>query len=243
MANAYRFIGKATPRRDGTEIVTGRSQFLNDIKLPNMLCGKVLRSPHPHALIKKIDKSGAERLRGVEAVLTWEDVPDWRGGTPRYTRILDRKVRYVGDAVALVAAASEDIALEALGLIQVEYEVLPAVFDMEEALKPDAPQLYEEFPGNIVNPSVPFFGPHSLKELVMGDVEQGFEEADVIPEGTFSYENIPNPLPAEPPRAIALWEEPNKATLWVSNQASYMDKITLFHVLGRKVEVRSIGGP
>ena len=77
----------------------------------------------------------------------------------------------------------------------------------------------------------------------MGEVKKGFEEADVITEGTFSYENIPNPLPAEPPRAIALWEEPNKVTLWVSNQASYMDKITLFHVFGRKVEVRSIGGP
>jgi CO/xanthine dehydrogenase Mo-binding subunit len=243
VANAYRFIGKATPRKDGTEIVTGRSQFLNDIKLPNMLYGKVLRSPHPHALIKKIDKSGAERLRGVEAVLAWEDVPDWKGGAPRYTRILDRKVRYVGDAVALVAATSEDIALEALGLIQVEYEVLPAVFDMEKALKPDAPQLYEEFPGNIVTPGVPFFGPHSLKEVVMGDVEQGFKEADVITEGTFRYENIPNPLPPESPRAIALWEEPNSLTLWVSNQFSYMDTKILFHVLGRKVEVRSIGGP
>ena len=169
MANTYRFIGKATPRMDGTEIVTGRSQFLNDIKLPNMLYGKVLRSPYPHAVIKTVDKSMAEKLRGVEAVLTWEDAPDWRGGTPRYTRILDRKVRYVGDAVALVAATSEDIALEALGLIQVEYEVLPAVFDMEEALKPDAPQLYEEFPGNVVTPGTPFFGPQSLKEVVMGD--------------------------------------------------------------------------
>ena len=243
MAKTYRFIGKATPRKDGTEIVTGRSQFLDDIKLPNMLYGKVLRSPHPHALIKKVDKSKAENVRGVEAVLAWDDTPDWKGGTPRYTRILDRKVRYVGDAVALVAATREDIALEALGLIQVEYEVLPAVFDMEEALKPSAPQLYEEFPGNVVTPGSPFFGPKSLKEVVMGDVEKGFEEADVITEGTFSYENIPNPLPAEPPRAIALWEEPNKVTLWVSNQASYMDKITLFHVFGRKVEVRSIGGP
>jgi CO/xanthine dehydrogenase Mo-binding subunit len=243
MPNTYRFIGKATPRKDGTEIVTGRSQFLNDIKLPNMLYGKVLRSPHPHALIKKVDKSRAENLRGVEAVLAWEDAPDWKGGTPRYTRILDRKVRYVGDAVALVAATSKDIALEALGLIQVEYEVLPAVFDMEEALKPGAPQLYEEFPGNVVTPGSPFFGPQSLKEVVMGDVEQGFEEADIITEGTFGYENIPNPLPPESPRTIALWEEPNKVTLWVSNQASYMDKITLFHVFGRKVEVRTIGGP
>ena len=243
MANKYRFIGKATPRIDASEIVTGKARFLNDIKQADMLYGKVLRSPHPHALITKIDKSKAEALPGVKAVLTWEDVPDWKGGTPRYTRILDRKVRYVGDAVALVAATTEEIAKEALRLIDVEYEILPPVFDVEEALKPDAPQLYDEFPGNVVTPGVPFFGPKNLKEVVMGDMEKGFEEADVITEGTFGYENIPNPLPPEPPGAIALWEEPNKLTLWVSNQASYMDKITLFHVMGRKVEVRSIGGP
>lgn len=243
MGGKYRFIGKVTPRKDAAEIVTGKARFLNDIKLPDMLYGKVLRSPHAHALIKKVDKSRAEKLRGVKAVLTWEDVPDWKGGTPRYTRVLGRKVRFVGDAVALVAATSEEIAKEALRLIDVEYEVLPAVLDMEEALKPGAPQLYEEFPGNVVTPGVPFFGPKNLKEVVMGDVEKGFLEADAITEGTFAYENIPNPLPPEAPGAIALWEEPNKATLWVSNQASYMDKVTLFHVFGREVEVRSIGGP
>ncbi|HMK76503.1 MAG TPA: xanthine dehydrogenase family protein molybdopterin-binding subunit [Thermodesulfobacteriota bacterium] len=243
MANTYRYIGKATPRKDATEIVTGGTEYLNDIKFPDLLYGKVLRSPHPHALIKKVDKSKALRLDGVKAVLTWEDVPDWKGGTPRYTRILDRKVRYVGDAVALVAAITEEIAKEALRLINVEYELLPAVFDMEKALKPNAPQLYDEFPGNVVTPGAPFFGPKSLKEVATGDVEKGFQEADVMAEGTFGYENIPNPLPPEPPGAIALWEEPNKLTLRVSNQASYMDKITLFHVMGRKVEVRTIGGP
>jgi len=243
VAGKYRFIGKVTPRMDAAEIVTGRARFLNDIKLPDMLYGKVLRSPHAHALIKKVDKSKAEKLRGVRAILTWEDVPDWKGGTPRTKRVLDRKVRFVGDAVALVAATSEEIAKEALRLIDVEYEVLPAVFDMEEALKPGAPQLYKEFPGNVVTPGVPFFGPKSLKEVVMGDVEKGFQEADVITEGTFAYENIPNPLPPEAPGAIALWEEPNKVTLWVSNLASYIDKVTLFHVFNREVEVRIIGGP
>lgn len=243
MAGKYRFIGKVTPRKDAVEILTGRAKFLNDIKLPDMLYGKVLRSPHPHALIKKINKAKAEKLGGVRAVLTWEDVPDWKGGTPRCKRVLDQKVRFVGDAVALVAATSEEIADEALRLIDVQYEVLPHVFDMEEALKPGAPQLYEEFPGNVVTPGVPFFGPKSLKEVVMGDVDRGFAEADVITEGTYSYENIPNPLPPEAPGAIALWEEPNKVTLWVSNQASYMDKVTLFHVFNREVEVRSIGGP
>ena len=159
MANTYRFIGKATPRKDALEIVTGGIRYLNDLRVPGMIYGKVLRSPHPHALIKKIDKSKAEVLEGVEAVLTWEDVPDWKGGTPRYTRVLDKKVRYVGDAVALVAATTEQIAEEAVHLIGVEYELLPAVLSVEDALKPGAPELYEEFPGNVVTPGVPVFRP------------------------------------------------------------------------------------
>jgi xanthine dehydrogenase molybdenum-binding subunit len=132
MADKYRFIGKVSPRKDAVEILTGRAKFLNDLKLPGMLYGKVLRSPHPHALIKKVDKEKAEKLQGVRAVLTWEDVPEWKGGTPRCKRVLDQKVRFVGDAVALVAATSEEIADEALRLIDVQYEVLPHVFDMEE---------------------------------------------------------------------------------------------------------------
>jgi CO/xanthine dehydrogenase Mo-binding subunit len=243
MAGDYRFIGKTTPRKDAKQIVTGRTDFLGDLKMHNLLHAKVLRSPHPHAIIKKVDKSKALALPGVKAVLTYEDVPDWKGGTPRVVRVLDRKLRFVGDAVALVAATTEQIAEDALSLIDVEYEVLPAVLDIEEALRPGAPQLHEEFPGNIVPPGVPFFGPKSLKEVVMGDVQKGFGEADVVTEGTFGYENIPNPMPPESPRAIALWEEPNKVTLWVSNQSPYMDKILLWAIMGRKVEVRTFGGP
>lgn len=243
MTTEYRFIGKSTARKDATEIVTGNARYLSDMRLPDMLYGKVLRSPHAHALIKNIDTAKALAVPGVKAVLTWSDIPDWKGGTPRYTRILDKKVRYVGDAVALIAATSEQVALEALALIEVEYEVLPAVFEMEEALKPDAPQLYDEFPGNIVTPGMPFFGPKNLKEVVIGDVEKGFGEADAVAEGTFGYENLPNPMPPESPGAIALWEEPNQLTVWVSNQASYMDKVTLSHVMDRKVSVRTIGGP
>lgn len=229
------------PRRDAVEIVTGAVQYLDDLKFPNLLHGKVLRSPHAHARIKKIDKSRAEALPGVHAVLTWEDIPDWKGGTPRKLRILDRKVRFVGDAVALVAAAGAEIAEAAVGLIDVEYEVLPAVFDMDSALKPGAPLVHDEFLGNIIPAGTALFGPNCLTGLHKGDVAGGFEDADVIAEGVFGYENIPNALPPESVGAIAIWEEPDKVTVWSTTQAPYMDKVILNHVFNRLVEVRSIG--
>jgi CO/xanthine dehydrogenase Mo-binding subunit len=241
MGGNYRYIGKPAPRRDAPEIVTGAAQFLDDLKFQNQLYGKVKRSPHAHALIQKIDKRKAEALPGVKAVVTWEDIPDWRGGTPRNVRVLDKKVRYVGDAVALVAATSEQIAEEALGLIDVEYEVLPAVFDIDSALKPDAPLLYEEFKSNIVPGGTPIYGPNCLQGVVHGNVDKGFAEADVVAEGTFGYENIPTALPPESIGAIAVWEPPNKATIYGTSQAPYMDKVTLFHVFNREFEIRSIG--
>ncbi len=241
MSNNYRYIGKPTPRRDAVDIVTGTARYLDDLKFPNLLHGKVLRSPHAHALIKKIDKRKAEALPGVKAVLTWEDIPDWRGGTPRKVPVLGKKVRYVGDAVALVAATTEEIAEQALDLIQVDYDVLPAVLDIDSALKPDAPLVYYEFPGNIIPGGTMAFGPNCLKGITKGDVEKGFAEADVISEGTFGYENVPNALPPESVGAVAIWEEPNKVTVWSTSQAPYMDKVTLFHVFNREVEVRSIG--
>jgi CO/xanthine dehydrogenase Mo-binding subunit len=237
----YRYIGKPIHRRDAVDVVTGAALFLDDRKFPNLLHGKILRSPHAHALIKKIDKSKAVELPGVKAVLTWEDIPDWRGGTPRKLRILDKKVRYVGDAVALVAATTDEITEHALDLIEVEYEVLPAVLDIDSALKPGAPVVHDEYPGNVIPGGTAAFGPNCLKGVIKGDVEKGFAEADVISEGTFGYENIPNALPPEPVGAVAVWEEPNKVTVWGTSQAPYMDKITLFHVLKREVEVRCIG--
>jgi CO/xanthine dehydrogenase Mo-binding subunit len=241
MTRPYRFIGKATPRKDGVEIVTGEAKFIADIKLPKMLCGKVLRSPLPHANIKNIDPGKAKRLDGVRAVLTYQDVPEWKGGMPAHVRILDRKVRFVGDAVALVAAETEGIALEALDGIEVEYEPLPAVYDVEEAMEPDAPQLYTQFPGNVLPNRCPGFGPKSLEEIAMGNVEQGFKEADIIAEGTYAYENIPNPLTAEPPGAIAAWEGPDHLTVWSSAQNPYWEGVLLYLRMGRKVHVRYIG--
>ncbi len=241
MAETYRYIGKPIPRRDAVDIVTGRAEFVDDRKFPGLLHGKVLRSPHAHARIKKIDKSKAEALPGVKAVLTWQDIPDYRGGTPRNVRVLDRKVRCVGDAVALVAAATKEIAEEARDLIDVEYEVLPAVFDIDSALKPGAPALYDEYPDNILPGGTIIYGPNCLKGVVKGDVEKGFAEAEVITEGTFGYENIPNAIPPESVGAVAHWQDPDRVTVWGTSQAPYMDKVTLFHVFNRQVDVRSIG--
>ena len=241
MGETYRYIGQVVPRRDAVDIVTGAAEFMDDRKFVNLLHGKVLRSPHAHANIKNIDKSKAEALSGVKAVLTWKDIPDYRGGTPRNVRILDSKVRCVGDAVALVAATTEEIAEEAMSLIDVEYEVLPAVFDIDSALAPGAPAVYDEYPDNILPGGTIIYGENCLKGVERGDVEKGFAEADVIAEGTFGYENIPNALPPESIGAVAHWQEPDKVTVWGTSQAPYMDKVTLFHVFNRKLDIRSIG--
>jgi xanthine dehydrogenase molybdenum-binding subunit len=242
MAEAYRYIGKHVPRKDGVDIVTGGSAFLNDLKFPNLLHGKVLRSPHPHAVIKKIDTKKAARVKGVRAIVTFENVPDWKFGNPPI-RLLDQRVRYVGDAVALIAAESEEIAYEAKRLIKVEYGILRAVFDDYEAMKPGAPQLYDDLPGNLLPLGDPVLGPTSATEIVMGDVNKGFEEADVIAVGQFGYDNIPNPIPMESPAAVVLWEEPDKITAWVSSQAVWLNKNIFSAIFGDKIQIRVIGGP
>ena len=238
----YRYIGKPTPRRDALDIVTGKTQYINDLSIPGMLYGKVLRSPLPHANIKKIDTEEALRLPGVKAVLTYENVPDWKGGVPPHVSILDRRLRYVGAPVALVAAETEEICEEALRLIKVDYESLPAVYDVEEALKPDAPQLYEQFPGNVLPQGTRMFGPSSLQDVTIGDVEKGRRDADFIVEGTYSYENIPNPLPPESPGVIASWEGSDNLIVWSASQGSHMIKVSLQRRMG-SINIRSLGSP
>jgi xanthine dehydrogenase molybdenum-binding subunit len=240
MTEEYRYIGKPTPRKDAIEIVTGRAKYIDDMQMPRMLHGKALRSPYPHANITNIDTTKAESIPGVKAVLTYKNFPDWRMGTPRHVRVLDRRVRFVGDAVALVAAENEEIAKETLDLIEVEYKQLPAVYDVEEATKPDAPQLYEEFPGNLLSLDVPVFGPKTLRGIVLGDTEVGFQEADFISEGTYAYENVPNPLPIEPPGVIAEWTEPNKLIVWSSTQSVTWHRHMMMSRMGFP-DIRTIG--
>lgn len=240
---AFRYVGKPVQRVDALRIVSGTMEYLDDIRLEGMLFGKVLRSPYPHALIKRIELARAKALRGVRAILTYQDVPDLRGGKPRFRRILDKKVRFVGDAVALVAADTEETAEEATRLIEVEYEELPPVFDPDEAMRETAPLLYEDFPRNLLPSQTGVYGPRTLTELVTGSIEDGLKEADAVVEDEFSYSGLPNPVPIEAPSAIAFWEDSKRLTVFVSNQASYLDKVVLSVILGKEIEVRTLGLP
>ncbi|WP_419659144.1 HcrA4: 4-hydroxybenzoyl-CoA reductase, subunit alpha [Desulfosarcina variabilis str. Montpellier] len=219
MSSNYRYIGKETPRKDARNIVTGKAQFFDDIKVPGMLYGKVLRSPHAHANITHIDVSRARGLTGVRAVLTHEDIPPWEWGMPKHIPILAGKVRFVGDAVALVAADTPDIAEAALEMIDVEYEPLPAVFDVEAAMEIDAPPIYRQFANNTYPDEPPAFEPEMLGHIQIGDTQKGFDEADFTIEDTCGYEIFPNPLPPEPPGFIATWETPDCLTVYTPSQS------------------------
>lgn len=214
------------------EVVTGRAKYARDIKQTRMLYGKILMSPYAHANITNIDASRAEALPGVRTVLTYKNAPEWMYGMPvPHIRVLDRKVRFVGDAVALVAADTEEIAEEALELIDVEYEPLPAVYEMEEAAKPGAPQLYKEFPGNIVPNKLLCESAHTVVEIDIGDTEKGFREADIIVEGSARVENAQNPLPAESPGIVADWQD-GKVTATGSVQSEGRGELGLRSAMG-----------
>jgi xanthine dehydrogenase molybdenum-binding subunit len=149
--NEFSVVGKRIPRIDAYERVTGQAQYTGDIQLPGMLYARVLRSPHPHATIVSIDTSKAEKLPGVKAVIHHGNAKiPWSSGGHTHPRfIFNNPVRFVGDAVAAVAATDRHIAEEALGLIAVKYEKIPHVLDPNEALKPDAPK----FPPTAIFPS------------------------------------------------------------------------------------------
>ncbi len=147
------YVGKRILRKDGPEKVTGRARYTVDIKLPGMLVGRILRSPHPHAKILNIDISRALKLSGVKAIITSKDTLGVKHGfveTPRYPPdqylLATDRVRFVGEEVAAVAATDPYVAEEALSLISVDYEPLPAVFDPEEAMRPGAPEIHPTHP-------------------------------------------------------------------------------------------------
>jgi 4-hydroxybenzoyl-CoA reductase subunit alpha len=202
----FTLVGTPMRKLDGLSKSTGRAKYTDDITLPGMLHGKILRSPHPHARILSIDTSKAETLPGVHGVVVGSEMPVTFGVIPwtpdEYPLCVDR-VRYIGDGVAAVAAVDEDTALEALALIDVEYEPLPAYLDPFAALEADgsieAPYLHEPrkegWNGNVTK----------MVELEFGELDAGFEAADLVVEGDYLFEGTSH-TPIEPHCAIGLWE-------------------------------------
>lgn len=199
-------VGTAHPRLEGRAKVTGTAQYTYDVRLPGQLYARVLRSPHPHARIVNIDTSAAEQLAGVYAVLSSANAPaiSWYGDS----FVFDTTLRLVGDEVAAVAAESEEIAQDALRLIQVTYEPLPHVTDLEAALAPDAPKLRPD--GNIAE---------EPKLYDRGDAEGGLNDADVTLDETYTTASaLHNSL--EPHGCTAKWEG-DQLTLWDSTQSIF----------------------
>jgi 4-hydroxybenzoyl-CoA reductase alpha subunit len=215
----FSVIGTRTRRVDGIAKATGRAVYTDDIALPGMLHGKILRSPHPHARILSIDVSEAEALPGVHAVITGRDMPTPYGIIPwtrdEYPLALDR-VRYIGDAVAAVAAVDEDTAIRALDLIRVEYEVLPAFLEPEDALAP------AEGAVPIHEPSKPGRNGNITKHvrLEFGEVDRLLEEADVVIEGDYFFEGTTH-APIEPHCAIGYYDPSGKLTVWSATQVPH----------------------
>jgi xanthine dehydrogenase molybdenum-binding subunit len=228
----FNIVGHSVRRGDMLEKVTGSALYAGDIMLPGMLVGRMKRSTIAHADIKRIDVSKALALPGVKAILTHENVPrvlHYGSPHPRSASvtkdqyIFDSKVRYWGEAVAAVAATTEEIADAAIALIEVEYEALPAVFTLEDASKPGAPEIHDNgLEGNRVVPDMVF---------KRGDIEKGFAEADIVIEGTYGF-GRPVPAYMEPNVCVAQWDGSDKLTMWTSTQSAFMVRGTLAEVLG-----------
>lgn len=214
----FSVVGRGVPRVEGVEKVTGRARYSYDIRLPGQLYARVLRSPHAHARIVSIDTSRAEALPGVYAILSVNNAPPitWY----KDSAIFDRTVRFVGDEVAAVAAESEELADDALRLIEVEYEVLPFVMGLVAAQRPDAPKLREQ--GNVSDE----------KPYSRGDVEAGLREADTVLERTYTTQTaLHNAL--EPHGCTASWEGEN-LTLWSSTQSIFTVREQVAQSVGLK---------
>ncbi len=256
---AFKWVGTRPVRPDGVPKVTGAAKFGADYHLPGMLYGKVLRSPHAHARIRSIDTSRAEALPGVKAVMTGADLPDHPFeyvGPERLAvnfwhvtrNIMAReKALYEGHAVAAVAATGASVASRALALIDVDYEVLPHVIDVEEAMAEDAPLLFEDMITRGVEPAPE--RPSNVSKRVgfeIGDPDAGFAEADEIVERHYRTAPIHQAY-IEPQACLAHWEGGGKAELWSSSQGhfavrSLTAKLTGMTIGDLKVNPAEIGG-
>jgi 4-hydroxybenzoyl-CoA reductase alpha subunit len=213
-ADDFRVVGKPFRKVDARSKCVGATKFADDITLPRMLYCKILRSHVPHALIKSVDTSKAEALPGVYAVITGKDLPIPYGILPvsqdEHPLCVD-KVRFIGDPVAAVAAIDEDVAFDAMNLIEVEYEPLATIASIEEAVEVSEPRIHDYGDsGNI----------HKNVHLEFGDMDEGFREADYVREDVFFYEGNTH-LPMEQHAAVAHFDADCKLTLWSSTQTPH----------------------
>ena len=249
-AAAYKSVGTRPIRHDGYDKVTGKAAYGSDISLPGMLHAKMLRSPHAHAIIKSIDISRAEAAPGIHAVITAADLPEYEnkpvigpsGGPPQNLYHLSRKilargkVLFRGHPIAAIAADSVHEAEEALDLIDVDYEVLPAVTTAEDAMAEGAPQLHAAFKNNIAS--------HSRLEI--GDIDKGFDEADIVIEREFRTSTVHQGY-IEPHSATAWWTPQDRITVWGSSQGHFQIRDMTADIVGVpfssiKVVPMEIGG-
>ncbi len=237
-------VGQPAPKVDAVKLAQGKPAFTADRLPEGLLYAKVLRSPLAHARIRRIDASKARALPGVAAVLTHEDLPRVVYSTagqsdpipgPLDTFSLDNKVRFVGDRVAFVAAETPEIAAQALELIEVEYEPLPAVFDPEEAMQPGAPVLHDE------PEYVPFAVCDPQRNLAaeiridIGEVEKGFAEADEIFEGVYEVPKV-SQAHIEPHVVVTWWDEDDRLVIRTSTQVPFHVRRQLAPVLGLPIK-------
>ena len=241
----YKVVGTRPIRHDGVDKVTGRAQYAADIQLPGALFGKVLRSPHAHAIIKSIDTSQAEAHPGVLAVATAKDlapVPDRLAQVGedavlslKYLSnniLAGDKVLYKGHAVAAVAAGNPHEAEEALKLIKVDYEVLPPVTTVEEAMKPGAPILHEHMTTSSFDDRTPEkTNIAAYQRLQLGDLEEGFQQADLVVEREFRTKTVHQGY-IEPQCATASWSHDGRVTIWNSSQNPFGIRDNTALVLG-----------
>jgi CO/xanthine dehydrogenase Mo-binding subunit len=236
-------VGARLPRYDGVGHVTGRTLFVDDVRIPGTLWAKALRSPHPHAGITRLETSKAENHPGVHAVITHQDVPrNVYGhlealGVPADEPLLaEDDVRYEGQPIAVVAAEDEATALEAVDLIAVDFEQREPVFDIRTAFDAGVKPFHQW------GPVFPHFGPHRSRKIRKGDVENAFERADVIVQGVYRPQAIEQ-MPIEPQVGLSVPEPDGRLTIYSCTQAMYFSMgVVAAHLEWPLNKLKFVGG-